>query len=297
MKKDQDIETLLTSGKNLSLSSNEKNEIKSVLLARATKDIQQKRKSIVSPWSSWIIRSSVSFASLLLVFVGTAYASQDSLPGEPLYAMKVHVVEEMVAITKISPEDKVAYDTILMEKRLEELQQIIVSEDATEPEALEVIATQIDDHVTHTTEVLETSTTDELTHESKIETLAKINGITKAQSKIARQNKELAPIAVSIEEVNDSASETLTSTVEDFINERTPEEVNTYLSEQITDIGTQIQASTTDEVTTQHLNNVNEALADGKTDEALISILEAQETIDANSLIEQTATEQVDDSI
>jgi hypothetical protein len=292
MKTDHDIENLLMSGKKFRLDETEKATVKSMLLEHAKDSIRDERTFVPSPWSSWAVRSSLSFASLLIIFVGTAYASYDSLPGEPLYVMKVHVVEEMVALTKVSPDEKVAYDTALMEKRLTELQQLIEIEKAPEPEVLKVVADQIDDHIAHATEVLETSKENELPHESKIDVLTKLSGITKAQSKIAKQEKILAPIVSSLEETDVVASENLVSTVEEFVTEGTPEEVNSYLSEQITDVGEQIQASTTDETVRdtaeRHLNDVNEALIDGDTGEALLSILEAQEVIDVDVYLEES---------
>lgn len=292
MKTDKDIENLLMSGKKLQLEESEKATVKSMLLQHAQKSIQYERKSIPSPWSSWVMRGSVSVASLLLIFVGTAYASQDSLPGEPLYAMKVHVVEEMVALTKVTPDEKVAYDTVLMEKRLSELQQLIEIEETPEPEVLEAVADQIDEHIAHVTEVIDTTPENEFPHESKIDALTKLSGISKAQSKIAKHEKKLATIVSSLEGSDTTASESLVSTVEEFVNEGTPEEVNSYLSEQITDVGEQVQASTTDETVRdtaeRHLNDVNEALTDGDTGEALISILEAQEVIDVEAYLEQS---------
>lgn len=290
MKTDQEIENMLMGGKKLRLDDAEKATVKSVLLQHAKESMLHDQQPTLSPWSAWVMRGSVSIASFLLVFVGVVYASQDSLPGESLYVMKVHVLEEMTALTKVSPEEKVAYDTLLMEKRLEELQQLLETEKAPEPETLEIVAEQIDEHITHATEVLEESPVGVLPHESKIHALSKLNGITKAQSKVARQEEKLAPIAISLEATNDSMSETLVSVVEDFVSEGAPEEVRTYLSQQIADVGEQVQASTTDEVVRdiaeRHLHDVREALTDGDAGEALISVLEAREVIDVDVYLE-----------
>jgi hypothetical protein len=288
MKHDTDIEILVSRGKNLSLRADEKDSIKLMLLTHAAQTIAHEEKPVLSPWTPWVLRASLSFASLILIFTGTAYASQDSLPGEPLYAMKVHVVEEIVSLTKLSTEDKIAYDTELLSRRLEELQLLTLSEESIEPAALEEIAEQINDHVTHTTEVIANSSDETLAHESKIDALVIVNSITKAQSIIVESNQTLATISDSITYVDESASNILMDTVEDFVNENTSEEVNSYLSEQITDISNQIQATTTDQIS-EFLNEADEALEEGRTDIALTSILEAQETIDADSLIEQVA--------
>jgi hypothetical protein len=283
MKTDNDIENLLMSGNKLSLSVTEKDSIKSVLLEHASATLKHEKRAIPSPWSSWVLRGSVSFASLLIVFVGTAYASQDSLPGEPLYAMKVHVVEEMIALTKTTPEERVAYDIHLMENRLAEIKEIVRQEPETTPEDLVILTDQIDQHVTDVTTTLEEAGSDHIPHGEKIRVLAKLSGVTKAQAKIAKENPELTGVTEAIKETQESTDEALTTTIGDFVTDESAEVVNDYLSDQITDVGEYVNASTTDEssrdTVERHLYDVDEALIDNDATEAITSILEAQQEI------------------
>lgn len=292
MKTDKDIEQLLMSGKKLTLSTDERSSIKSTLLAHATQTLQHEKRSIPSPWTSWVLRGSVSFASLLIVFVGTAYASQDSLPGEPLYAMKVHVVEEMIALTKIEPSERVAYDISLMETRLTELKALADQSETPAQEDLTALTDQIGEHITDIAITLDTTNTSEMPHEEKIKALSKISGIAKAQAKITKNEEDLSVISETVQDTQDSASDSLNSAVQDFANDQPAESVNEYLSDQITVVSEQISASTTDENTRdsaeQHLHDVDESLIDGNTTDALVSVLEAQQTIAVDAYLDDS---------
>lgn len=293
MKTDNEIEQLLMSGKKLSLSSHEKASIKSALLEHASQSLKYENRPIPSPWTSWVLRGSVSFASLLIMFVGTAYASQDSLPGEPLYAMKVHIVEEMIALTKIAPEERVAYDIHLMENRLEEIKEIVNQDSDTMPDNLVYLTDQVDEHVTDVITTLEETDSEIISYEDKIEVLKKLSGVAKAQVEIAKETTESTETLEALDETQESTTDAINNTVEEFIAEESTESVNEYLSDQITDVGEYVSASTTNEserdFAEYHLLDVNEALVDGDTKEAIISILEAQQTIEANNYETETA--------
>jgi len=281
MKTDNEIEKLLTSGKKLSLSVTEKNSIKSVLLEHASQSLKHEKRSIPSPWTSWVLRGSVSFASLLIMFIGTAYTSQDSLPGEPLYAMKVHVVEEMIALTKITPEERVAYDIHLMENRLKEIKEIVHQDSYIMPENLVYLTDLVDEHVTNVIATLEETNSEIISYEDKIEVLKKLSGVTKAQVKIAKETTESTETLEALDETQESTTNAINNTVEEFVAEESTESVNEYLSDQITDIGEYVNASSTNESTRDavesHLYDVDEALTDKDTIEAIISILKAQQ--------------------
>ncbi len=298
MKTDKDIENLLMSGKKLSLSVHDKASIKTTLLLYAEKTLKHDTRDIPSPWTSWVLRGSVSFASLLIVFMGTAYASQDSLPGEPLYAMKVHVVEEMIAFTKTTPEEQVAYDIELMEHRLDEIKEIVSQDTDVTSEDLIVLTDQIDEHVTDVTTTLESATSDHIPNGEKIRVLAKLSGVTQAQTKVAKGEPDLAEVAETIKESQESTTDAMATTIEDFVEDESALVVNEYLSDQITDVGEYVNASTTDESARdsaeRHLYDVEEALVDGDTAEAIVSILEAQQEIDSEEYLDEDPNTEVE---
>jgi hypothetical protein len=294
MKTNNDMEQLLMSGKNLSLSSHEKASIKSALLEHISQSLKHEKQPIPSPWTSWVLRGSVAFASLLIMFIGTTYASQDSLPGEPLYVMKIHVFEEMVALTKIQPSEHLAYDLSLMETRLKELQTITNQSEIHSPEDLTAVSTQIVAHVTDITKLLETVNESEIPETDKITALSTLSSITKAQAKVIKNESELSSITEITINTQEITSDILNSAIQDFTADQPIESVNEYLSEQLTTISQQLHASTTNETARdtagQHLQNVDEALISGNTTAALISILEAQQTIESEEYLESGYT-------
>ncbi len=293
MKTEQDIEQLLASGKTHSLSSTDKNAIKSLLLSHATASLQHEVKKAPSPWMTWFLRGSVSFAAVLVMFIGTAYAAQDSLPGEPLYAIKVHVVEEVIALTKTETSERMTYDLSLMETRLSELQALSGQTEILSAKDLEVIGDQIEEHATHLTDTIEITTVAELPHEEKIELLSKLSGITQAQVAITTADDNLTTISEAILDMQTNTDDSLAGVVQDFASEQEAEVVEQYLSEQITEVSEQVTESTTDEATRDfveyHLTEANDSLADGAITEAIISVLEAQQTIGAEAYLEEQA--------
>lgn len=287
MKTDNDIEKLLMSERKLSLNAYEKSSIKSTLLEHAKKTLKHETRAVSSLWASWMLRWSVSFASLLVVFVGTTYASQDSLPGEPLYTMKVHIVEEIIALTKTTPEERITYDIRLMENRLAEIKEIVRHDTDMAPEKLIILTDQIDKHASDVTTILEETDSDHIPQGEKIKVLAKLSGVTKAQAKIAKGAPQLTKVAETIKETQESTSDAISTTIEEFIAGESAEMVNKYLSDQIADVGEYVNASTTDEssrdTAERHLHDVDEAIIDNDATKAIISILEAQQTIAVDS--------------
>lgn len=116
-------EELLEKGKNINLSVSERDEMKSTLLSYARyHGVKEKSpKKSVFVWSAMWVRSVASASLALVLFVGTGYASANSLPGEFLYPVKTNVVEELTAATKLTPLSKLEYQHERYETRLYEL--------------------------------------------------------------------------------------------------------------------------------------------------------------------------------
>lgn len=75
-----------------------------------------------SPYQRFIRNPSfVMFVALLVLTSGTVYASSQSLPGDALYGIKVHVVEPISLALRVSEKDKDAYRATLIEMRAHEL--------------------------------------------------------------------------------------------------------------------------------------------------------------------------------
>ncbi len=75
--------------------------------------------------ASWLSPRSIAVASgliSLLVLGGTAYAAQGSLPGNPLYAVKIHIDEPVQVALAITPEQKAQANASIAERRVAEAQ-------------------------------------------------------------------------------------------------------------------------------------------------------------------------------
>lgn len=290
MKTESEIEQFIRSGKTLSLVDSEKEAIKAQLLTHARSTLPFTHSHNVPWWKYWALPGSLSFASLLLIFIGTAYASQSSLPGEPLYAMKVHVVEEMIALTKIDPLAQVTYDSKLLEERLKEL-KIMSTETNHHPEAYAQVGEQIGEHVAEATATLEETSVTDISHEEKLETLSHLATILKAQSDIADNYDDSSTLAEAIAQAEEEAGDAILLVAEDFTRQNATSTVTEYLSAQIEVTNEYIHFDLLDEetstVTEQHLHDITEALRDGNFPDAITSVLEAQQELQAVEYLQE----------
>ncbi len=86
---------------------------------------------------------------LIVVLVGgetLAYASQDALPGDGfLYAVKVNVAEEITATFKVSHEEKIAWISERMDRRINEV-KVLKEENNLTPENEKIVTSAFMDH-------------------------------------------------------------------------------------------------------------------------------------------------------
>jgi len=174
-----------------------------------------------------------------------------------------------------------------MENRLEEIKEIVSQDLDTTPEDLVYLTDQVHEHVTDVITTLEETDSESISYEDKIEVLKKLSGVIKAQVEIAKEITESTEMLEVINETQEATTDAINDTVEDFVSEESVEFVNEYLSDQITEVGEYVSASTTKKFERDsveyHLLDVDEALVDSDTKEAIISILEVQQTIEANN--------------
>lgn len=76
-----------------------------------------------------VLRPRFQFAalSLFLVFAlgaGTSYAAEGALPGNPLYAVKIHVNEQIEGAFAVSPQAKAQWNAQLAARRLQEAEEL-----------------------------------------------------------------------------------------------------------------------------------------------------------------------------
>lgn len=109
------------------LSENERIQMRNVLRSvMAENPVQEsggftRYETVLSYFNSSALRPvGFAFALVLVVGIGTTYASETSLPGDPLYVIKVGFTEPMQGVLYVSPVEKAEWNTELLSRRLEE---------------------------------------------------------------------------------------------------------------------------------------------------------------------------------
>ena len=110
------------------LSQNERIQMKNVLLSVMAENPMQSAGSsggtlerFLSYFDSRALRPvGFAFALVLVVGMGTSYAAEQALPGDPLYAIKVGVTEPIQGVIAVTPVAKAQWSTELLSRRLDE---------------------------------------------------------------------------------------------------------------------------------------------------------------------------------
>jgi len=292
MKNEHEIEELMRSGKTVQLSSEAKDGIKAQLLARARRSYVGTPKPAVPSWRYPALRFSLGFALVVLLAGGTVSTAQQSLPGEPLYALKVQVLEDVVHFTKFDPKEKSAYQIELMETRFKELKAL--AQDTQDIETLNLVSDQIEEHIDSMERTISIADDSEFSHEEKIKMLQKITTLAKAQAVLVRNDDSLDSIASDTESHHQDAVDVLVSEVEDFVVDTSKEAVADFLNSGLAEMDDLLYASSTDAQSREdiagHLFDASESLEEGDTEEAVFSILEAQQVIAVDEYLEGADT-------
>lgn len=125
---DEHIKNTFKFLKSEKLSHNERIQMKNVLLSvmaenpmQASGQTMPRYERILSYFDSTALRPvGFAFALVLVVGIGTSYAAENALPGDPLYAIKVGLTEPIQGILSVSPVAKAEWNTELLSRRLEE---------------------------------------------------------------------------------------------------------------------------------------------------------------------------------
>lgn len=95
-----------------------------------------------------LFKHSFAYASMFALFIGTSatsIAAEDSLPGEILYPIKVNFNENIIKSLSVTKAQKAKVNVSLVDKRMEELTEMIVKEKDS-PEKIDIIAAKLEDH-------------------------------------------------------------------------------------------------------------------------------------------------------
>jgi hypothetical protein len=124
---DEHIKNTFKFLKSEKLSANERIQMRNILRSVMAENPLQENggytryETVLSYFNSSSLRPvGFAFALVLVVGIGTSYAAEVALPGDPLYAIKVGVTEPIKGVLNVSPVAKAEWDTELLSRRLEE---------------------------------------------------------------------------------------------------------------------------------------------------------------------------------
>lgn len=275
----KDLEKLIQSAKQINLSSEEKDLIRARVqdFIELTPITKQASKPILSPFTSHISVSyfskAISFALIILVAGGStiSYASEDTLPGDTLYTVKVNVKEPLEQKLAFTPQAKLEVKTKQVEKRLTEAQTLLQNND-TSPEKHKEVESRVEKQVE---EISQTIT--ELQEKGDVETI--LSTTSKLQPVLKAHQEALKEVA---ENSSEQVTETKTSAVEPEVRLMTTEVSLSVISTETISVAESATSTDTSE------NELKSSLADTllKTVEKTLLQVEEQETKALESVAE-----------
>lgn len=212
----KELEKLIQSAKQIKLSPEKKDLIRAHIqdFIELTPITKTASKPTLSPFVSRVSVSyfskAISFALIVLIAGGgtISYASEDTLPGDTLYTVKVNVKEPLEEKLAFTPQAKLEVKTKQVEKRLTEAQTLLQNND-TSPEKHKEVEDRVEKQVE---EISQTIT--ELQEKGDVETIlsttSKLQPVLKAHQEALK--KEVAEN--SSEETSKENSEIETVSVE-----------------------------------------------------------------------------------
>lgn len=170
---------------------------------------------------------------LFFIFIGgTVSAVADSaLPGDPLYAFKLNVNEEVKGLFQKTPQEKVAYGAKRVENRVNEIKTLAASKTLTKAKQ-ETVQKALDSHIKELSTDLNTL--------SNVAPTAALSATTTLEESL-KANKELIEQSSTLDtEGKEDALTAMTSTIEQVSNQEVK-----IISKEIDSITTDVNAAST----------------------------------------------------
>lgn len=287
-------EELLEKGKGISLSQTEHAEIKASLLSYASyhgaKDTTPNPKPA---WSLWWVRGVTASTLALFLMISTGYAATDSLPGEPLYGVKVNVMEELVALGQFTEQAQLQYHQKRYEARLLEVHQLAAADELT-LETVAIIKEEIGQLHTDVEETLAHDTDSSINQSAVLAVTSDIVSITKAISGVVET--EISEVAAErIEDEVDAAAELHAEEMQDLLEAAATSTVELYIESQLKDISAELKAGTVSASTTiqvaEFIEDIDSAVASSNLDIAATLASEAAQHINTEEYTEDYENE------
>jgi len=143
--------------KNVNLTSDERSAMRARLVefvkthpVNVNQEIPAREITMARRRSMFVFFKQPVFASIalaiLLAIGGGAYASEQSLPGSPLYPIKIHIIEKARSAVTVTPAARASWEVKRAERRLEELEQLS-TQDALTIEIKNKLETEFERHM------------------------------------------------------------------------------------------------------------------------------------------------------
>lgn len=212
---------------------------------------------------------------LLLTF------SNSSKPTDALYDFKTNVAETFIRATKVSVDAKIAYDTMLLERRVVELNELSQDTSTSTEETVVNIARLFESRVTTVVATLDQD--QNMTGEERIITLAHINTLARAQETIADSSAEFDAITDTLAATENSVNEALDAAINTFVDTNATDTIQQFIGTQISVISSEVVSvaagSNAQNQVIRRISDTNEAIIDGEFVDAITYILKARQAI------------------
>ncbi|MFM2374788.1 MAG: hypothetical protein RLZZ234_783 [Candidatus Parcubacteria bacterium] len=242
--------------------------------------VKQQPKKPLLPKLGW--RSVAALVVLLLVVIlaTLTYISRDTLPGEPLFNLKVNVLERGFAMTRLTKSAQASYGVTRMEKRLNELLVLQRDSASSTEETLRTIAGLSNEHAQGALAALTDSL---LTPEARINALARVTTASKAEETLAQEFPEFAPVKDDFETLRQSLSDALKVSVESYASTTPIEEVKLFVAEHVQNVSRALpsvaQGSDAQRIAIRRVEIAQESIEKNELAVALLSLIKAEEAI------------------
>lgn len=231
-----------------------------------------------------------ALAIAIALFFGLSAASADSLPGQPLYTFKTNVAEEVKALTKLTHEKQTAYAMERLKTRITELKVLAADNATSSPEHFSAVAQLSDRHSNTVYGSLQDESS--LPPEGKINTLAELQSLLRAEEVLTTDSPELVVINDQIGEIEKWISDELRTNIHTFASSSDPIAVQALIAAELTEVSEDIvnvaPGSQAQGLVSRRIEDTNEALMEGAYGDALRYIFKAQEAMTVDELLYDT---------
>lgn len=290
-KKPTTTEEMLATGKGISLSSTERDDMKSTLLSYAEfHGVKNKSTKSIFVLSNVWMRSAASASLALVLFIGTGYASASSLPGDFLYPMKTNVVEEVTAATKLTPMSQLQYSHERYEARLLEL-HTLSKKGVLSAASLKDSQTEISELSVEINQLM--AIENNINDEVALELISDILSMSIAIESIIFENNREVQLDV-FERITDSIEVVQDEEVMDMLQNSTST-IEAYIQYQLSKIGEELAENDIEGITTirvaDYLEDADLALQDEDYGAVLNQLVDAVTLINSREYANDTSEE------